>query len=54
MADFIVAAVLLIVVGAAIVYIVKEKKRGTVCIGCPNAGACAGKSEQGLGCSCKL
>jgi hypothetical protein len=32
---------------------VKEKKKGTVCIGCPNAGTCAGKSEQSSGCSCK-
>ena len=53
MADFVIAIVLLIVVGAAIAYIVKEKKKGTVCIGCPNAGTCAGKSEQSSGCSCK-
>ena len=51
MADFIIIAVLLIVVGAAIAYIIREKKRGVKCIGCPNAGACAQKHAAG-GCSC--
>ena len=40
MADVIIIALLLIVVRAAIVYIVKEKKRGVKCIGCPSAGTC--------------
>ena len=52
MANLIVAAVLVIVVGAAIVYIVKEKKKGTVCIGCPNAGTCASKQHEKTGCNC--
>lgn len=50
MTNFIVAIVLLIVIGAAIAYIVKEKKKGTVCIGCPHAGSCASKTSQ---CNCK-
>lgn len=40
MADIIILAILLGVVGAAIAYIVKEKKRGVKCIGCPSAGTC--------------
>jgi len=44
MADIIIGIVLLIVVGAAIVYIVREKKRGVKCIGCPNAGTCQKKN----------
>ena len=40
MADYIIGAVLLLIVGAAIAYIIKQKKRGVKCIGCPNAGAC--------------
>ena len=53
MADFIIIAVLLIVVGAAIAYIIREKKRGVKCIGCPNAGTCAGKhTAGGCGCGC--
>lgn len=40
MADLIVAGVILIIVGAAIAYIVHEKKRGVKCIGCPAAEHC--------------
>lgn len=40
MADFIIGILLLIVIGAAIAYIVREKKRGVKCIGCPNSGTC--------------
>ena len=52
MADIIVGIVLVILVGAAIAYIVREKKRGVVCIGCPSAGTCASKNHPGgAGCS---
>lgn len=50
MTDIIVALVVLVIVGAALLYIRKEKKRGVACIGCPAAGAC-GKKHNG-GCSC--
>lgn len=45
MADLIVGGILLVIVGAAIVYIVKAKKKGIKCIGCPAAGQCAGGSK---------
>lgn len=41
MADFILVIVLLMIIGVAVIYIVKEKKKGVKCIGCPAAGACA-------------
>ena len=51
MVDIIVIAVLLIIVGLAISYIRKEKKRGVRCIGCPAAATCpsahAGKCSGG-------
>lgn len=49
MANVIVAAILIVIVAAAIRYIIKEKKRGVKCIGCPAAGECAKKNS---GCSC--
>ena len=45
MTNFVLAVVLLSIVGVAITYIVKEKKKGTVCIGCPHAGTCASKCK---------
>lgn len=40
MTDIIVGLIVLVIVGAALCYIRKEKKRGVTCIGCPNAGTC--------------
>ena len=40
MANFVVLTVVLVIVGAAVAYIIKEKKRGVKCIGCPAAGTC--------------
>jgi len=53
MENVIVAGVLLLIVGAAVAYIIKEKKKGTVCIGCPHAGTCASKKSQNSQCNCK-
>lgn len=47
MADLIVILIVALCVAAAIIYIVKEKKKGTVCIGCPHAGTCARKKNGG-------
>ncbi len=52
MADMITLAVILLIVGCAVVYIVKEKKKGTVCIGCPSAGTCAHAKNGGCGGAC--
>lgn len=52
MANLITAIVLLVIIGAAVVYIVKEKKKGTRCIGCPAAGNCSGKNSGHSDCSC--
>ena len=47
MANVIVVIVVLVIIGAALVYIRKEKKRGVTCIGCPQAGMCAKKNCAG-------
>lgn len=46
MTDWIVGAVLLVIIGGAVVYIIKQKKKGVNCIGCPMARNCMGKCEQ--------
>lgn len=39
--NLIVIGILVILLGAAITYIVRAKKRGVKCIGCPAAGSCS-------------
>ena len=42
MADFIILAVIALIVGGAAAYIYKEKKHGAKCIGCPCSKGCSG------------
>lgn len=50
MTNLIIIAVVAVIVGSAVAYIIKEKKRGTVCIGCPSAGTCSGHCSGCTGC----
>lgn len=43
MIDLIVIGILVILVGIAVFYILKEKKKGQKCIGCPSSGCCTRK-----------
>ncbi|MBR6737100.1 MAG: FeoB-associated Cys-rich membrane protein [Clostridia bacterium] len=43
MIDVLVIAILLIITGLIIFYLVRAKKRGETCIGCPHAKECAKK-----------
>ncbi len=47
MENFIVAAILIVIIGAAVYFLARAKKRGAACIGCPHAKQC------GRGCACK-
>lgn len=38
--DFIIIAVLACVLGAAVFYLLRAKKRGQTCVGCPHAKEC--------------
>lgn len=49
MTNFIIGAVVLLLVGTAVRYIRKQKKQGAVCIGCPSSCGC-GKKQGGCGC----
>ena len=50
MVNFIVGTIVVVLVALAITYIVREKKRGVKCIGCPMAGTCA-QHHGGASCS---
>lgn len=59
MADVIVLLVVVIVFISAVRYILKAKKNGVKCIGCPAGGSCCkcnahkeGASSATCGCSC--
>ena len=45
--NIIAVAVILIIVGCAVFYLVRAKRRGQKCVGCPYAKQCGGA------CSCK-
>lgn len=50
MDNFIIVAVLAIIIGAALAYVIKAKKSGAKCIGCPDSKTCASKNTSS-GCS---
>jgi len=50
LADIIAVAVIVIIVGAAIAYIIKAKKSGKKCIGCPDSCSCSSKNKNDQGC----
>ncbi len=49
MTNLILGAVLIAIIGAAIMYIIKAKKSGVKCIGCPAGGTCSAKNSCGCG-----
>ena len=51
MADLIVVAVVLIVLGLVTFYIIRAKKQGQKCIGCPDSRTCSGCCSSCRGCS---
>jgi len=51
--NIILIAVLLIIAGSASVYIIKQKKKGARCIGCPSAKSCGAQGHCTGACSCK-
>ena len=51
MTDIIVIFAIVLVVGAALFYIIREKKKGKKCIGCPYACNCSNADKSGCSCS---
>ena len=52
MANLIIVIVLLLIIGAATCYVIKAKKKGVKCIGCPAAGNCSSKNGGNTECTC--
>lgn len=52
MANLIIVIILLIIIGGAVAYIVKAKKSGVRCVGCPSGGNCSGKNNESSACNC--
>ena len=50
MTDIIVIAVVVVIAFFAVRYIVRAKKSGKKCIGCPDGGSCSGSC---VGCDCE-
>ena len=48
MQNLLILTFVVLILGSAILYIRKEKKKGVKCIGCPDAAACSGNCP---GCS---
>ena len=43
MTNIIAIVVIVVILGAAVGYIISQKKKGRHCIGCPNSKTCGGK-----------
>ncbi|MBR7133099.1 MAG: FeoB-associated Cys-rich membrane protein [Clostridia bacterium] len=50
MENFIIIAIVVIIVGLAVLYIYKSKKNGKNCIGCPDS-CCSSKQSDGFKCT---
>ncbi len=51
MKDLIIVAIIIVIIALALIYVIRQKKQGATCIGCPYAKDCAQKSSDS-GCSC--
>ena len=47
--DFIIIAAIIIIIGLAVIYIIKAKKSGQKCVGCPYSKTCGSSSNN---CTC--
>ncbi len=51
--DWIALGVIILIIGGAVAYIIKAKKSGKKCIGCPDGASCHSKQENASGgCGC--
>ena len=56
MIDFVLIVILLAMIGGIVFFLIREKKRGVTCVGCPHAKECAAKNGgngKGPSCGCE-
>jgi hypothetical protein len=46
MENIVVIVVLVLIIGLAVTWIIREKKKGIKCVGCPNAQTCSMAQKQ--------
>ena len=46
MENYIAAALILLVLGGVTAYLIRAKKKGVKCVGCPNAAKCSGNCSS--------
>lgn len=52
MSDIVASVFLVLALAGAIAYIVRAKRAGVKCVGCPVAGSCADRDRASAECSC--
>ena len=52
MGDYVALAVIVVMLTAAIIYIIKQRKNGAKCIGCPPGCKACGNSKSKSSCYC--
>ena len=50
--DVIVIIIIGLIIGCALLYVIKAKKSGKKCIGCPYSGACQSQKSGACSCGC--
>ena len=50
MTDIIIGIIVVVIIASATAYIIKAKRSGAKCIGCPSAKQCSSRSCGGCGC----
>ena len=45
MGEYIAIGIIVLIIGLAVFYVVKAKKSGSKCIGCPHAKSCKNKKD---------
>lgn len=53
MADLLIFGIIALLAAAAVTYIIKQKKKGVMCIGCPDGGTCSGSCSGACSSRCK-